>query len=387
MATETQQQQRKQVYFDITHGASPLGRIVMELYTDVAPKTAENFYVLCKGDRVSETSGRKLAFQGCSFHRVIKGFMIQGGDFTNHNGTGGESIYGEKFEDETFDMKHDKAGLLSMANAGPNTNGSQFFITTVPTPHLDGKHVVFGRVVKGMGVVRRIENCEKGANDRPVEEVLIAACGEYDAGVAASEAANVAADGDAYEDFPEDQGAELKPDELLQIAGDVKAAGTGYFKKGEFGLAAGKYEKAVRYLVEIHPDPEDLAELSVEQKKHYFALKVSCLLNIAMCNIKSSQWSAAVKEASKVLSLHDRLASRTDGLESSVSVTDRTKALFRRGTARNALKEYEAAVKDLSEAVSLAPEDKVIAKELVAAQKAIKDRAEKEKKMYAKMFA
>ncbi|KAJ3249586.1 peptidyl-prolyl cis-trans isomerase cpr6 [Chytriomyces hyalinus] len=382
--------QRQQVFFNITHGGRPLGRIVMELFNDIAPKTTENFLVLCRGDRVSETSGRKLAFKGCSFHRVIKSFMIQGGDFTNHNGTGGESIYGEKFEDENFIMKHDKAGLLSMANAGPNTNGSQFFITTVPTPHLDGKHVVFGRVIKGMGVVRRIENCEKAANDKPAEDLIIADCGEFDADAAAAAAASVAVDGDIYEDFPEDQATDaegLKPDELLKIAGLVKTVGTDYFKKGEYAAASVKYEKAVRYLIEVHPDPEDLAELTIEQKKLYFSLKVSCLLNIAMCNLKLANWAVVVKETSKVLSLGDRLKKRSDGLESSVSVNDRTKALFRRGTARNSLKEYENAVKDLAEAVSLAPEDKLIARELAISHKAIKDRAEREKKMYTKMFA
>ncbi|KAJ3029122.1 UNVERIFIED_CONTAM: hypothetical protein HDU68_000077 [Siphonaria sp. JEL0065] len=384
---------RDQVYFNITHGGYAVGKIVMELYSDIAPKTCQNFKVLCQGNTVSEVSGVKLSFKGCSFHRVIKNFMIQGGDFTNHNGTGGESIYGEKFEDETFEGKHDRAGLLSMANAGPNTNGSQFFITTVPTPHLDGKHVVFGRVIKGMGVVRRIENCEKGDNDKPIEDVLISDCGEYDAKSEAEAIAAAAADGDVYEEYPEDQSPAdgstdgLKPDELLSIAGVIKQIGTDYFKKGDYATAAGKYEKAVRYLIELHPDPEDIAELTLEQRKLYFSLKVSSLLNISMCNLKLSAWAGAVKETTKVLDLADRLKGRKDGLEASVSASDKTKALFRRGQARNALKEYENAIKDLTEAVALAPEDKLIARELALGQKAIKDRAEKEKKMYAKMFA
>ncbi|KAI9339660.1 cyclophilin-like domain-containing protein [Obelidium mucronatum] len=383
---------REKVFFSITHGGSAIGKIVMELYSDIAPKTCQNFKVLCQGNTVSEVSGVQLSFKGCSFHRVIKNFMIQGGDFTNHNGTGGESIYGEKFEDETFEGKHDKPGLLSMANAGPNTNGSQFFITTVATPHLDGKHVVFGRVIKGMGVVRRIENCEKGDNDKPVHDVLIADCGEYDAKMEAETIAAAAADGDVYEEYPEDQlpadGSSdgLKPDELLSIAGAIKQIGTDYFKKGDFVTAAAKYEKAVRYLIELHPDPEDITELSLEQRKLYFSLKVSSLLNISMCNLKLKLWAGAVKETSKVLSIGERLKGRKDGLEASVSASDKTKALFRRGQARNALKEYENAVKDLAEAVALAPEDKLIARELALGQKAIKDRAEKEKKMYAKMF-
>ena len=166
------------VFFDIKQGDKELGRIVMRLYADVVPKTAENFRALCTGEKGVGKAGKPLHYKGCTFHRVIRDFMLQGGDFTNGDGTGGESIYGEKFADENFKLKHTRAGLLSMANAGPGTNGSQFFITTVDTPHLDGKHVVFGHVVEGMEVVRSIENTEKGDGDRPAEDIFIEDCGE-----------------------------------------------------------------------------------------------------------------------------------------------------------------------------------------------------------------
>ncbi|MEU8516610.1 peptidylprolyl isomerase [Kitasatospora sp. NPDC048722] len=157
------------VFFDITIDDQPAGRIVFKLYDDVVPVTARNFRELATGQN-------GFGYEGSGFHRVIPDFMLQGGDFTNHNGTGGRSIYGEKFADENFEIKHTRAGQLSMANAGRNTNGSQFFITTIATNWLDGKHVVFGEVVEGMDVVKLIES--KGSQSgRTSAKITIAKSG------------------------------------------------------------------------------------------------------------------------------------------------------------------------------------------------------------------
>lgn len=367
---------RTKVFFDISIGGEKTGKVVFELYDDIVPKTAANFKALCTGEKGAGNTGKPLHYKRSAFHRVIKGFMIQGGDFTAGNGTGGESIYGEKFEDENFDLKHDKPLLLSMANAGPGTNGSQFFVTTVPTPHLDGKHVVFGEVVAGKSVVRQVENTPVGANDKPEKDCMIEDCGEVPAGASISELTQKKADstGDAYEDFPEDQkpgDEDWKGTELVKIVDDLKSMGNAAFKGGDLDLALGKYQKALRYLHE-YPVPleSDPAELGAQLNK----LKISLHTNSSMLQYKLGQYTASYESADKVSSV--------DGMTD----VEKGKVLFRKGMALKGSKDEEGALKYLKQAAEVVPNDAGVKNELAAVKKAAADRNAREKKAFANAF-
>ena len=302
--------------------------------------------------------------------------MIQGGDFTAGNGTGGESIYGEKFEDENFDLKHTKPFLLSMANAGPATNGSQFFVTTVPTPHLDGKHVVFGEVISGKSIIRQVENTPCGANDKPEKECVISDCGELPADADLAEFTKKAPDstGDSYEDFPDDQikeGEEWKGTEIVRIAGELKDMGNKAFKGGDLELGLSKYQKGLRYL---HEYPEPLEGDPADLKQQLSKLKISLHTNSALLQYKLKQYSDASKSADNALAV--------DG----ISDAEKAKALFRKGQVAKETRDEEGALEYLQQAGKLAPGDAGIKNELAAVKKAAADRKAKEKKAYAKAF-
>eukprot|EP00755_Sulcionema_specki_P005800 Sspe_Gene.33759::Locus_16453_Transcript_1_1_Confidence_1.000_Length_717::g.33759::m.33759/K05864/PPID, CYPD; peptidyl-prolyl isomerase D len=175
-----EKKKRTKVFMDIQINKENIGRFIFELYDDITPITAYNFRCLCTGEKgTGKKTKMPLHYKNTIFHRVIKDFMIQGGDFSKFNGTGGESIYDGRFKDENFIVKHDKPGLLSMANAGPDSNGSQFFLTCAKVPHLDNEHVVFGELIKGFDVLNVITS-QKTVKDRPVHDVTVADCGLYE---------------------------------------------------------------------------------------------------------------------------------------------------------------------------------------------------------------
>lgn len=358
-------------YFDIDIDGRREGRIVFELFDHVVPKTAENFRALCTGEKGNTASGIPLHYKGSIFHRVIKNFMCQGGDFTNANGTGGESIYGEKFEDEAFEYKHDQPFLLSMANAGPNTNGSQFFITTNKADHLDGKHVVFGKVIKGKSIVRAIEAVNT-AGENPVKTIKIADCGELkegeDDGILQLE------DGDVYEDWPDDQEGPLETKDLLEIAKKLKDIGNDYYKKSQYDIAIRKYSKAIRYLDKNSGSDEE--DDSANLPDGFYELKIPCYLNKAACSLKLNEWGDVAQATNVVLEMPEKV----------LSPIDRAKALYRRGCAKVGMKDEEDAIKDLQEAAKLNPNDPAITRELAVAKQKLISREKAQKKAYSKFF-
>eukprot|EP01098_Paradermamoeba_levis_P006269 TRINITY_DN2607_c0_g1_i4.p1 TRINITY_DN2607_c0_g1~~TRINITY_DN2607_c0_g1_i4.p1 ORF type:complete len:380 (-),score=142.07 TRINITY_DN2607_c0_g1_i4:38-1129(-) len=352
------------VFFDISIGGKHAGRMVFELFASGVPKTAENFRALCTGEKGMGTLGKPLHFKGCIFHRVIKDFMIQGGDFTNGNGTGGESIYGEKFADEGFPYKHDRPGLLSMANSGPNTNGSQFFVTSRPTPHLDDKHVVFGKVLKGISVLREIENLP-AVQDKPKQDVVIEESGELKEGE--DDGVPVPADGDAYEEFPVDSGI-TEAAERLKAGEFLKNLGNQFFSKQQFDLALKKYQKAIRYL--SSDSQESPISWEGNQQAKVDELKLASYLNSAASNLKLNQNLQAVANCDKALQLSP----------------SNVKGLFRRGTAQINLKEFDGAKRDLIEVLKLEPNNKDARLELERVKKAEDLYNKQQAKVYSGLF-
>jgi len=379
---------RNIVFLDIEVEGQCLGRVVIQLFNDLVPKTAENFRALCTGEKgLGPTTDKPLHFKGSIFHRVIKKFMVQGGDFQNRNGTGGESIYGAKFDDEDFTMKHETPGLLSMANSGPNTNGSQFFITTVKTPHLDGKHVVFGKVIKGMGIVYEIEEMET-EQDKPLKDVIIKDCGELPADTTDFGLTENDGTEDIYPYHPDDYdgGAEdfwfLQDNfaKILEIITKIKDAGNTFYRAKDYKKAIKKYRKACRYIEKLRTD---MGSTEDEEEEEIRRVEVPCLLNMGAVYIAEKNFDDALKEMTKILEIQEDDESERDltGYKQWF-----VKAYYRRGQCYLGKNEYGLALDDLSKARDLEPNDKGILNEIARVKKVKTEYAKKEKQMYGKLF-
>lgn len=327
---------KRYCFIDITIGDEPSGKIFFELFHDKVPQTCGNFQALCDGNDGKTVPGDDsvaMHYKGSTFHRVIKSFMLQGGDYTNHNGTGGFSIHGAEFADESFDtVPLNKPGLLCMANRGPNTNGSQFFITTAKCSHLDGKHVVFGKVVGGMNTVRKIEHSPTGAQDKPQSPVVIADCGSLDA---LPEAGEVLTDphGDVANDWPDDCEPPLGDAEKLEVAEAVRTIGNQCFGKQLYADAISKYEKALRYLDGVIPTSASSAGITTK--------RLACHSNSAMAYLKLEKFSLAFAAADEAVKVDAK----------------NTKALFRRASASIGMKDYERAEADCHAALLIEPDN------------------------------
>ncbi|ODV58133.1 peptidylprolyl isomerase CPR6 [Ascoidea rubescens DSM 1968] len=378
---ETESHIRPRVYFNISIDSKPSGRLTFELFDDIVPKTAENFRALCTGETGIGKAGKPLWFKGCTFHRIIKDFMIQGGDFTQGNGTGGESIYGEKFDDENFKLSFDKPFYLAMANSGPNTNGSQFFITTVKTPHLDNKHVIFGKLLYGKKLLKKMENLKTDSNDAPLKPCKVLDSNQIlppyndkdnDDNENNKNVNSPDQFGDIYEDsiFDNDNIDIDNPKSVFDAVENIKSIGTALFKAKDFQNAFEKYSKASEYLNDYFPD-----DLSTDNINYLNNLKASIYSNLALVALKLNKNPAAIKNATLCLESEN------------LSQSFKSKALYRRALAHINSHNEDQALTDLNNALQLSPNDPAVLAAITTAKANKRLRTQREKQAFAKFFS
>ncbi|XP_014207962.1 peptidyl-prolyl cis-trans isomerase D-like [Copidosoma floridanum] len=345
------------VFLDIAHEGEKLGRVVIELFKDRVPRTAENFRALCTGEKGIGRFGKPLHFKGCFIHRIIPSVMMVGGDIVNLDGSGGESIYGEYFEDEDLSASHDAKGLLSMVNAGrPNTNSSQFIVTMDTCSQLNNKNVVFGTVRKGLGVMEDLNHVRTNEEERHkvLEKVNIVDCGEL---TGCSEWGIEDKDGeDVYCPYPEDWDLivpenKLTREELIDIINKVKAMGNSYFSRDQLNTAEKKYKKALRYYACLSK-LQGVGQDDPSVKK----LEQSILLNIANVKLRRCEYRDTLNLCKKVLDADEK----------------NCKALFRTGQAYVGLNEYSKGLDFLEKALAENPSEKSIVAEINDLKKKIR---------------
>nr|XP_022913383.1 peptidyl-prolyl cis-trans isomerase D-like isoform X1 [Onthophagus taurus] len=352
------------VYLDIQIGNERAGRIIIELFDQLVPKAAANFKALCTGEKGIGEYGKKLHYKGNTFHRVVPQFMVQGGDIINCDGTGGESIYGPSFEDENFTIMHDNKGTVGMANQGPNTNGSQFYITTVPCHHLDGLNVAIGRVKKGLGIVEEMQQLPR-ENEVPLKKCMIVDCGVIKNGEPLNIEENDGTE-DVYPPYPEDWDVESKDvdKEYKNAVNHIKNSGNAYYYKCDYVHSERKYKKSLRYLE---------AWLKRHKKQNHpkvTELKSILLINIAAVLLKKKEYRETIKICTQVLSIDPK----------------NVKALMRRGCAKLGIKDYNDAIRDFRHILALDPKNKTALVNFQVAKQCMLDYTKREQELFSKMF-
>ncbi|XP_053672061.1 peptidyl-prolyl cis-trans isomerase D [Anopheles nili] len=357
------------VFLDIKIGPESVGRILIELRADVVPKTAENFRAMCTGEMgKAPATGTRLHYKGTKFHRIKSLFMSQGGDIVDNCGTGGESIYGKTFEDENFSLLHED-GAVSMANLGkPHTNNSQFFITSGECPHLNGRNVVVGYVIRGCAVIGEMERYAPNYTDVN-GSVIIEDCGQ----IAPGEDWCVNDTDDEFDrlpPFPQDWDKFydiFSIDEMLQHLNPIRNAGNRYFKAGDFIRANRRYKKAERYF-------NFFSNQVNRQKPHGWSLmenfQLLNWLNQAIVYVRIKDYRNAVYACNAALAIDP----------------DNAKALYRRGIAQNELRNYEQAQVDLARALQRKPDDPLIRSEYDLARKNMHEFRQQQLQVFSKMF-
>ncbi|CCK73470.1 peptidylprolyl isomerase CPR7 NDAI_0G04870 [Naumovozyma dairenensis CBS 421] len=389
----------KLVYLDISIDSKPIGRIVCQLFNDAAPKASNNFYHLCQGDVTIEGQSNPVTLKGNHFHRVIKNFMIQAGDIvygsdinekSDNIGKGGCSIFATSdeinssdsdiscygnFEDENLG-EFNEPFYLAMANTGsPNTNSSQFFITTFASPHLNGKHSIFGEVIHGKSVVRTIENSPVDSDGFPASSIKIENCGSWEEsmGVPLYNASSDPIGNDIYDENPTDD-THIEPDDFnaaYDAADCIKNSGSLLFKKKDFQNAYFKYRKSLKYVNEYIPEP-DVDQVNNEK---FTTLKMKLYLNLSLVLFNLKKLDDAILYCNYLLDMEN------------VPSLDKAKAYYRRGNCNFSKKHYEVSLKDYKTCKEYNPDDKIIDQKIEQVEKILSEKKEKTKKSIAKFFS
>ncbi|CAK9437846.1 uncharacterized protein LODBEIA_P22240 [Lodderomyces beijingensis] len=359
-------------YFDITINSKPIGRVVFELYDTLAPKASSNFLNLCRGCTID---GHHYSYANNHFTRVMKNFVVQAGSIDGGNiSTISGSDTSIPIPAENLVDDFPPFQLCSANNGDVQANGSQFFITTYPQPHLAGKHTVFGHVIHGKCVVREIERAKTDAENVPVVPVVIESCGAWDEsmGVPVYNASYDPVGGDIYEEYPDDDANfnQESAQEAYDAALKMKESGALLFKRGDKQSAFLKWRKCLRYVVEFDPDEDQSPDYFVKFRE----LKKKVYLNLCLVTMQLGEYDRAINYSTFLMEMDN------------VTDPEKAKALYRRGLSYFNLRKYDKAVVDLKRAHGIVPDDKDVSSKLEASEKALVQQKEKEKSKYAKFF-